>query len=252
MAGTRRTLKRAAPADSDEPPQIKTSRRPARQPRRSERPATPTLAPADPTPTPAPQTPAPEPPPAPASPASNDSQRRAGGTTCELCHQRKVKCDRADPCGGCTALRADCVPHVRKARVWRRRRFPEADLLRKLREHEALLRERGIAFKPLYPPGLDGDGGGDDDAHEGERKPDVDVGEVGEDADGEDAGEGGGYDWPDEHMATAGASPPPTMSGALNVGYVLDLERNRKMAYAAQGFQFRQSTSTATFTWLAC
>jgi hypothetical protein len=125
-------------------------------------------------------------------------------------------------------LRADCVPHVRKARVWRRRRFREADLLRKLREHEALLRERGIAFKPLYPPGPDGDGGGDDDEAQEERKPDVEVDEVEEDADGEDAGKGGGYGWPDVEMATAGATPPPTISGALNV-YVLDLERNRNI-----------------------
>jgi hypothetical protein len=129
---------------------------------------------------------------------------------------------------------------VRKARVWRRRRFPEEDLLRKLREHEALLRERGIAFEPLYPP----DPGGDEDTQEEERKPEADVGEVEEDADGEDAGERGGYGWPDEGMATAGASPPPMMSGALNVGYALDLEPNRKKTDRLKGPQFRQSIGT--------
>jgi Fungal Zn(2)-Cys(6) binuclear cluster domain len=261
--------KRSAPSDPEEPatppPPARNFRRSARQlapavsqPTPAQRapgpetPAPPTTA--RPTPAPAAPAPAPEPPaPASASLASNDGDRLA--SSCEQCHQRKVKCDRAQPvCGGCALLGlADgCAPHVRKARAVRRRRFPEHVLLAKIREHEALLRAHGIPFAPLHPEPLGGAGlevGGasgveEEEEEEEEEESKVDLGDVADDVangapngivngapngftngGGDHYGDGEGRYSPGEDMASAGASP--VMSGALNAEYAPDSQRSQ-------------------------
>ncbi|KAK4120294.1 hypothetical protein N657DRAFT_658608 [Parathielavia appendiculata] len=80
-----------------------------------------------------------------------------GGTTpkrvlaCQLCQQRKVKCDRKFPCSNCVRSNARCVPATLVPRQ-RRRRFPERELLARIRHYEALLQEHHIPFEPLHPP----------------------------------------------------------------------------------------------------
>jgi hypothetical protein len=73
---------------------------------------------------------------------------------CLLCQQRKVKCDRKFPCGNCIKSGAQCIPATKASRR-RRRRFPERDLLERLRKYEDLLRQNNIQFEPLHkdPPG---------------------------------------------------------------------------------------------------
>ncbi|RHZ45563.1 uncharacterized protein CDV56_104368 [Aspergillus thermomutatus] len=66
---------------------------------------------------------------------------------CVLCQQRKVRCDRGFPCGNCKRAQAQCVPATQ---VRRRRRFPERELLERLRRYEDLLRQNDIQFKPLH------------------------------------------------------------------------------------------------------
>lgn len=80
-----------------------------------------------------------------ASPASKPQRVLA----CVLCQQRKVKCDRKYPCANCIKSRAQCVPATQVARQ-RRRRFPERELLDRLRKYEDLLRQNNVKFEPLH------------------------------------------------------------------------------------------------------
>lgn len=68
---------------------------------------------------------------------------------CVLCQQRKVKCDRKFPCTSCIKSRAQCVPAAQIPRR-RKRRFPERELLERLRKYEDLLRQNNIKFEPLH------------------------------------------------------------------------------------------------------
>ena len=69
---------------------------------------------------------------------------------CVLCQQRKVKCDRNFPCANCTRANTQCVPAATQSLRQRRRRFPERELLDRLRHYESLLRENNVAFEPLH------------------------------------------------------------------------------------------------------
>ncbi|KAI3570733.1 hypothetical protein IWW34DRAFT_676283 [Fusarium oxysporum f. sp. albedinis] len=67
---------------------------------------------------------------------------------CVLCQQRKVKCDRKFPCSNCTKHGMQCVPATQPRQ--RRRRFPERELLERLRKYEALMRQNNVKFEPLH------------------------------------------------------------------------------------------------------
>jgi hypothetical protein len=66
---------------------------------------------------------------------------------CVLCQQRKVRCDREFPCANCVRAQVQCVPATQ---VRRRRRYPEKDLLERVRRYEDLLRQNNIQFQPLH------------------------------------------------------------------------------------------------------
>ncbi|RYP71776.1 hypothetical protein DL771_004588 [Monosporascus sp. 5C6A] len=68
---------------------------------------------------------------------------------CLLCQQRKIKCDRKFPWVKCIQASAQCVVAQERQR---RRRFPERELLDRLRHYEALLRQNNIKFEPLHGP----------------------------------------------------------------------------------------------------
>ena len=69
---------------------------------------------------------------------------------CVLCQQRKVKCERKFPCSNCIKSGAKCVPASTLGPRQRRRRFPERELLDRLRHYEDLLRENNIQFESLH------------------------------------------------------------------------------------------------------
>ncbi|KAG9193153.1 hypothetical protein G6011_03188 [Alternaria panax] len=69
--------------------------------------------------------------------------------SCVLCAHRKVKCDRKSPCSNCIKAGAQCTSAATIPRQ-RRRRFPERELLDRLRHYEDLLKKNGIAFQPLH------------------------------------------------------------------------------------------------------
>lgn len=67
---------------------------------------------------------------------------------CILCQQRKVKCGRRFPCANCVRYQVRCVPATQTRP--RRRRFPERELLDRLRMYEDLLHQNRVKFKPLH------------------------------------------------------------------------------------------------------
>jgi hypothetical protein len=69
---------------------------------------------------------------------------------CVYCQKRKVKCDRKDPCANCVKSRVNCIPTAPVLHR-RKRRYPERELLDRLRKYEELLRRNGIAFEPIHP-----------------------------------------------------------------------------------------------------
>ena len=65
--------------------------------------------------------------------------------SCQLCQQRKVKCDRVQPtCAYCDRHQAECryfpTTHSRR----KKRRLSEGELLKRLERYEALLAAHGI------------------------------------------------------------------------------------------------------------
>ncbi|CZS94877.1 related to binuclear zinc cluster transcription factor that regulates the ratio between aurofusarin and rubrofusarin biosynthesis [Rhynchosporium agropyri] len=73
---------------------------------------------------------------------------------CLLCQQRKVKCDRKHPCANCIKSRAQCLPATQVPRQ-RKRRFPERELLDRLRRYEDIMRRNNIEFDPLHKESSD-------------------------------------------------------------------------------------------------
>lgn len=65
---------------------------------------------------------------------------RPAGHSCAMCHQRKVKCDKKSPCSYCVSRGIACVPVAPIMKKPRKRRFPEAELLTRLRRYEEALR----------------------------------------------------------------------------------------------------------------
>ncbi|KAG8166931.1 hypothetical protein KVR01_002620 [Diaporthe batatas] len=68
---------------------------------------------------------------------------------CLNCQQRKVKCDRRLPCANCVRHKVECEPAL--APRQRRRRFPERELLDRVRRYEEILRKNNLSFEPLHP-----------------------------------------------------------------------------------------------------
>ena len=67
---------------------------------------------------------------------------------CVSCQQRKIRCDRRFPCSNCNKSKVRCVPALPTRQ--RKQRFPERELLDRLRRYEALLRQHNVKFEPLH------------------------------------------------------------------------------------------------------
>ncbi|EAW10039.1 transcription factor domain protein [Aspergillus clavatus NRRL 1] len=87
--------------------------------------------------------------PIPARPSTKQTKVMA----CIFCQQRKIRCDREFPCVNCMRAWVPCVPAAGPRP--RRRRFPERELLERVRRYEALLREHHIPFDPLHPSSVE-------------------------------------------------------------------------------------------------
>lgn len=71
------------------------------------------------------------------------------GTSCVLCQQRKVRCDKNKPCANCVKAKVECrvVPPQPPRR--RKKRLQEKDLFERLKKYETLLSENGVTFEPI-------------------------------------------------------------------------------------------------------
>ncbi|KAI8285357.1 Aurofusarin cluster transcription factor aurR2 [Colletotrichum sp. SAR11_57] len=71
------------------------------------------------------------------------------GTSCVLCQQRKVRCDKNKPCANCVKARVECrvIPPQPPRR--RKKRLQERDLVDRLKKYELLLAENGVKFDPI-------------------------------------------------------------------------------------------------------
>jgi Fungal Zn(2)-Cys(6) binuclear cluster domain len=92
------------------------------------------------------------PPPFPTSDRPEESQNRRKHP-CILCQQRKVKCDRIDPCANCVKARVECVSPTTLPPRRRKKRFPEAELLARLRKYEDHLRSYGADIDAINAEG---------------------------------------------------------------------------------------------------
>jgi len=71
------------------------------------------------------------------------------GTSCVLCQQRKVRCDKNKPCANCVKARVECrvIPPQPPRR--RKKRLQEKDLIDRLKKYETLLSENGVKFESI-------------------------------------------------------------------------------------------------------
>lgn len=66
------------------------------------------------------------------------------GRSCVLCQQRKVKCDRKDPCSACSRAHVECIFRAPAPPRRRKRKPLESDLLARLTRYEQLLPTLGV------------------------------------------------------------------------------------------------------------
>ena len=71
------------------------------------------------------------------------------GTSCLLCQQRKVRCDRNKPCANCVKAKVECRVAPPQPPRRRKKRLQERDLIDRLKRYEALLTEHGVNFEPI-------------------------------------------------------------------------------------------------------
>ncbi|TDZ53157.1 Aurofusarin cluster transcription factor aurR2 [Colletotrichum trifolii] len=87
--------------------------------------------------------------PLPPEPDPMAAMKLTRGTSCVLCQQRKVRCDKNKPCANCVKARVECrvIPPQPPRR--RKKRLQERDLVDRLKKYEALLSENGVKFDPI-------------------------------------------------------------------------------------------------------
>ncbi|KAF6802502.1 C6 transcription factor [Colletotrichum sojae] len=87
--------------------------------------------------------------PPPPEPDPMAAMKLTRGTSCVLCQQRKVRCDKNKPCANCVKARVECrvVPPQPPRR--RKKRLQERDLVDRLKKYESLLAENGVKFDPI-------------------------------------------------------------------------------------------------------
>lgn len=79
-------------------------------------------------------------------------ERPAKAFSCIRCFERKVKCDKENPCSNCVKSRVECVFRVPPAPRRRKKRPQEEILLARLKQCEDLLRSKGIEVDTSESP----------------------------------------------------------------------------------------------------
>ncbi|KAK4945764.1 hypothetical protein LTR10_015112 [Elasticomyces elasticus] len=76
---------------------------------------------------------------------SNAADRPTKAFSCIRCFERKVKCDKQNPCTNCAKSQVECVFRVPPPPRRRKKRLQEDALLERLRKCEQLLKSKGIS-----------------------------------------------------------------------------------------------------------
>jgi hypothetical protein len=69
--------------------------------------------------------------------------------SCVICAQRKVRCDKLNPCSNCSKSQSECVYRAPAVSQRHRKRPADEDIHSKISEYEGLLRKNNIKFQPL-------------------------------------------------------------------------------------------------------
>lgn len=72
--------------------------------------------------------------------------------SCLRCFERKVRCDKQNPCSNCVKSNLECIFRVPPPPRRRRRRSPDAALLARLKRYEDLLKHNGIDVEDGHSP----------------------------------------------------------------------------------------------------
>lgn len=85
----------------------------------------------------------------PQQPFDPSAMKLTRGTSCVLCQQRKVRCDKNKPCANCVKAKVECrvIPPQPPRR--RKKRLQERDLIDRLKKYESLLADNGVKFEPI-------------------------------------------------------------------------------------------------------
>ncbi len=87
---------------------------------------------------------------------SGTPERPSKAFSCVRCFERKVKCDKQNPCSHCVKSRVECVFRVPPPPRRRKKRTQEEVLVARLKRCEELLKSKGIDIdSPQSPTGLD-------------------------------------------------------------------------------------------------
>ncbi len=78
------------------------------------------------------------------------ARKPSAAYSCSRCFERKVKCDKKQPCTACVRHNVDCVFRSLPPQKRRKQLSPDQALLDRLNRYESLLRQQGID-----PEGID-------------------------------------------------------------------------------------------------
>src|SRR5690349_12465851 len=79
-------------------------------------------------------------------------EKPAKSFSCIRCFERKVKCDKQNPCSNCIRSKTECVFRIPTAPRRRKKRPQEEILLARLQHCEDLLRSKGIDIHETETP----------------------------------------------------------------------------------------------------
>lgn len=74
--------------------------------------------------------------------------------SCRRCFERKVRCDKLNPCSNCAKSNVECIFRVPPPPRRRRRRSPDAALLTRLKRYEEVLKRNGIDVEDDQSPAV--------------------------------------------------------------------------------------------------
>lgn len=83
------------------------------------------------------------------TPATTPGVASAKVFACIVCTQKKIKCDKQEPCSACKKAGTECVFRTPAPPRRRKRKLPEADLHARLQRYEEALKGLGVDIETI-------------------------------------------------------------------------------------------------------